>query len=157
MLHFKTFSSYVLHLGCKKYWYEHGLLGLSDSSGGLNFENVTLNLCYVRRFFDEISRNICCWPRNSVFRSLQSFKWVSEIFSGYWNPLQTSSNECKQVHWNQESKKQSWFLPVNSVTTSKSTESQLNTENMLSLVQWFPTGVPQHPGVPFTVPSGAAG
>jgi len=50
MLHFKTFSSYVLHLGCKKYWYEHGLLGLSDSSGGLNFENVTLNLCYVRRF-----------------------------------------------------------------------------------------------------------
>jgi len=23
--------------------------------------------------------------------------------------------------------------------------------------QWFPTGVPRHPGVPFTVPRGAAG
>jgi len=25
-----------------------------------------------------------------------------------------------------------------------------------SLYQWFPTGVPRHPGVPFTVPRGAA-
>ena len=25
------------------------------------------------------------------------------------------------------------------------------------LVQWFPTGVPRHPGVPFRVPRGAAG
>jgi len=24
-------------------------------------------------------------------------------------------------------------------------------------MQWFPTGVPRHPGVPFTVPRGAAG
>jgi len=26
-----------------------------------------------------------------------------------------------------------------------------------SLEQWFPTGVLRHPGVPFTIPRGAAG
>jgi len=30
-------------------------------------------------------------------------------------------------------------------------------EYIKSVYQWFPTGVPRHPGVPFTVPRGAAG
>jgi len=39
----------------------------------------------------------------------------------------------------------------------QATSTQIVNSNYVCLVQWFPTGVPRHPGVPFTVPRGAVG
>jgi len=40
---------------------------------------------------------------------------------------------------------------------NKNTASPKAMGRSFGLSQWFPTGVPRHPGVPFTVPRGAAG
>jgi len=37
------------------------------------------------------------------------------------------------------------------------TTAHLGSTARIQLDQWFPTGVPRHHGVPFTVPRGAAG
>jgi len=45
--------------------------------------------------------------------------------------------------------------PTEEISTT-TTQPEIDWEHINELDQWFPTGVPRHPGVPFVIPRGAA-